>query len=224
MRDDHNRTGTSGLIERCLEVAVDHLTRQSGPGLNVLAARTARDAARLLGYPFFAAEMDAFLNRRTEADLLCGAITNIQKSEGVNCGQVSRRSPDEIERDYPRFDDSYVLRLLSSGGDHLRRCLERDYEAAIAAVKCDTEAVEVSLAQLVLGDFDAARLSLQRFRGREEDMQVVMAIELHRRDRLDEAKYICSTLLDLEPVWAPINLALGFSGRVPWPRYPFPDF
>lgn len=217
-------TRTRRLSERCLVVVVDSLAPDRPGGVNIGAAEAARDAARLLGFEALAARGDALLRDRSGSDLLRGALTNIRLADEAKPTPLSRRALDELERAYPPFCDSYVPDLLSTGGDHLRPCLQRDYEAALAAAKCELEEFEVVLAQLLLGDLGEARRSFGRFPSRKENLQVVLAIELHRRNRFDEAEAVCSALLDHEPVWTPIHLALGISGRVPWSRYPLPDY
>ena len=232
MSDGDSNARKARLSERCLAVVVGYCERQWGEKgtFNVPAARAARDAAHILGLQGFAARLNGLLDHMTVADLLSGAITSIQPT-GAMAKPLQRRTLDEINEAHPLFTDFYVQNLLSTGGNHLRPCLDRNYGAALLHATSELDEVEIALSQILLGDFDAARASFVRFPKREHDMLVVLAIESCRRNRLNEAEEVCATLLDQDPVWAPIHLALGtwhlalgVANRVPWPCYPFPDY
>lgn len=226
MCDDDKSARKSRLSARCLELAVDHFEKQWArkQAVNIFGAEDASDAARVLGFSAHAARLDAILSTVTVADSLRGAITSIEITNDMKAKPLPRRTLEEIEHAYPQFRSSYMSDLLSKGGDHLQLCLDRNYEAALSKATCELDEVEVALAQLLLGDFQAARLSFQRFPTRQHDMLVVLAIELYRRNCFNEAEEIYSALLDRDSTWTPIHLAVGVSGRVPWPQYPFPDY
>ncbi len=226
MSHDDNQTKTSRLVARCLAQAATHFEnlQASGKGFNISGAQGARDAAILLGLDGPAARLDAILKPLTVADSLKGAIINFKITPDMRTKPLPRRTMEELERAYPPFPSSYAADLLSKGGVHLQPCLERNYEQAMAKATCELDEVEVCFAQALLGDFEAARASVQRFPNRNRDMSLVLAIELYRRGRIDEADKIAAALLDQESTWTPTHIALGVSGRVPWPHYPFPVY
>src|SRR5437016_4909599 len=115
MSDDDSNARKSRLIERCLKLAVDHIEKQWARkgAFNILGAKGASDAARVLGFDALAIRLDPLLSTLTVADLLPGAITSIEITNDMKARPLPLRTLEEIEHAYPPFRSSYVSDLLS---------------------------------------------------------------------------------------------------------------
>jgi hypothetical protein len=150
------------------------------------------------------------------------------------------RSVEELERDYPLYQESRILDMMQAAAlrePHLALALEGRYDQALANAEWATEVEEIGETRAVRGDFEGAVLCLQLlaepgckhfgvgFESRQKALLVVIAIELFRRGLNEQAQIVLS---DLESrrieSWYRVNLAVGLAGREPWQGYPYPDY
>jgi hypothetical protein len=227
--EEANEGRKKRLARIWLEQAIHSLETMKAArgGFNILAAQRFSDAVRLLRLDDLELRIEGLLKGATLGDLLNGALTSIARTAELDQKPLDRPMLIEIEDAYPLFHASYVGDLLSKWGDHLRPCLDRDYDQAFSKAGSELQTFEVMLAQAILGDLDAVIASVSRLSDaeRRRDLMLVAAIELYRRDRFEEA----DAIQPREPngaldEWSLFHLALGVSGHVPWPYYPFADY
>jgi hypothetical protein len=144
---------------------------------------------------------------------------------------------EQLEREYPRYEESAILdgiRNIGREEAHVRLALARCYDEAFSIAASATEIEEIAETQAVVGDLEAALNSVHRLVGpaqvRQRLVLVVIALELVRRRRVEEARVVLSHLeaqiapTSASDTWHRVVLAAGLVGRRPWDGYPYPDY
>lgn len=134
---------------------------------------------------------------------------------------------DKIIQYLPTYPKDTLPVTTTTSELHISLCLQRRYYEARQFAKNELALEDIAATQIVMGDFDAAKETLQMIKTRTSarDLQIVFIVELFRRDRNDEAESLLNELRKNGlRLWEYIHLAYGLAGHEPWGGYPYFDY
>jgi hypothetical protein len=217
------------LLEGALSFVEDHVQRGQ---YHTLLARKLVEACTVLDFADLATSARALLQKAPDSAFFAGAIMNFVPDSGAVARMRRGSTIEEIQRSYPWFKKSDIERMARSQ-EATRFAWERNYRDALDVAPSQDRAshetpaiVEVALTAAVLGDFAIAEDILQDEHigpGPVHLGRIVLAIEYTRAGLYAKANATAARIQLIGP-WEAINFALGFSGRQPWPGYPYPDY
>jgi len=218
----------SDLLEHgtCL---LEEAQRSTGH-VNLMAARALGDASLLLGEASCAERCERFLQESPPRSFWQGVISNIPHNHDSVPETFRSLTPvEQIRKKHPQFTANYASSVMTKEmGDHIEPCQSRDYDAAYAnAGSEESQWHEVVLAQALNGDMHFAAPKLHDIRSAtiRAHVQLVFAIESYRRGDSNTGREM-HDLLELKGIgeYTASHMALGITGYVPWPFYPFADY
>ena len=214
------------LIDQELENAVGALEVAKKQGAaNLMLARAAGGVAELCDRPDLVSRIREIVAGFTIADLLGGAITNIDLNESTANRQIELFSGTEANRQHPLADDAFVIEhARSHGGDYVRLCFAGDVAAAERAAN-DAFGFEcIAFALVLMNQPDQASAFIRTHPVRdttESGLQLITLLEQCRRASPGFERAIGQVALE---GWHQLHVVLALAGRLPWLGYPFADY
>ncbi len=218
----------SDLLEHgtCL---LEEAQRSTGQ-VNLMAARALGNASLLLGFASCAERCERFLRESSPRSFWQGVVTNIPyKRDSVPETFRSLTPIEQTRQKHPQFTADYASTVMTKEmGAHIEFCQSRDYDNAYENAGSDeTQWHDVVLAQALNGDMHLAAPRLHDIRSAtiREHVLLVFAIESYRRGDSNTGRKM-HDLLESEGIreYTAGYMALGVTGYVPWPFYPFADY
>lgn len=213
------------IAHDCLALAAKGLERISdktelAPAFGIMEAL---EAAILLDFPDIVETLEPLHAKASLQDPLKHAISNIERyKEKLARPQNKIRSTEDLDHEYPIWTEDYLPKIIRQLDEkHLNACLIGKGERAVDLATRDIDRSDVANAMLVLGHIDEA---IALFPNRPDPFDLVLAIELFRRQRREDALSQIDALVDIEYPGMATQLALGIAGRIPWQIYPFSDW
>ncbi len=105
-------------------------------------------------------------------------------------------------------------------------CPDIGVEELLKEAKTESNFENIAVIQAIFGRYDQAMDTCQSLQDpyRQEHVRYIICIEHYRRDRIQEAKSVHSTLSDrIFTTSAGVQFAVGVCNRVSWRVYPFSD-
>lgn len=231
----HPEAPTSPASIHHLQSALASLEASASDGMfDTMVLRSLAGVAQVLGQVQIAERARALLRTAPDEAFWANLITNIEPTKAGTERLRSMDSREQLEARYPLYVEDEIIewiRRCARSEPHLALCLEGRVADAIAVAVANADGrllEEVGITMACLGEFDAAiniarDPALEAFR--QGGVRYVMVFETHRRGRLEQSAAILAELAsDRLSRWEHLQLALGFSGRVPWGGYPYPDW
>lgn len=210
---------------RCISSLVENLAQQNVAtgSFPIYSAEKALDAATLLGFTEQSKKLEKLLSGKTVGDKLKHTITNIiVPKEKLDQSLGTSEKIDKLSDRYPIFDGDYISNEITQNDrPSFLECLNGNFDRAISMASDEWEISCIAGIMLVMGEFESA---IELFPNKPDPFELVLAIELFRRDRIVEAQPVLEKILLNNDWWAHSDLALGIAGRVPWQVYPFNDY
>lgn len=220
------------LVNNHLEAGIEELEREARlDRYNTSCIQELGCAATVLGQRAIADRAAQLLRAAPGEAFWAGIISNIELQTRVPERMRTIDAVAELEERHPKCSTGEIVERVRSravGEEHLALCLEDRVQDARQIAGAGLQLEEMGATLAVLGEFDAARNiasdpALETFR--QQGVRFVLAIELFRWGRVDEAGVL---LTELESTglgaWERAHLALGLAGREPWVGYPYPDW
>jgi hypothetical protein len=196
-----------------------------------MCIRSFGTAAKVLGQEDLAERAARLLCAAPDEAFWAGLLTNIELPAKVpEQMRTIEPTPDWEARYQPYSVEETVRRIrkCSETEEHFALCLKGRGQEARALAKSGLLLEEVGDTLAILGRFEEAQEiacdpALEPFR--QWGVRVVLVIEFFRRGRMQEAQKLLNELeshgLGFDQR---VQLALGFSDRVPWGGYPYQDW
>jgi hypothetical protein len=212
-------------VNRQMENAVVELEDASAQGrVNIFLARMAGGVASLVGRRDLTTRVGAILSGLTLADLLEGAITNIDPHSIDATRPIDLPSPEEMARQHPVCDDeSLVERMQAEGDRHVQLCVQGDVNRATEVATSALALEDIGRTLAVLGRFDRAAAFIDAQAVNEsarKQVRFVILLEKCRRALPGFAEEILQARLE---GFGRLQVILALAGRLPWVGYPYSD-